>query len=56
MEDKEKLVSFKRIKEIINSLREEDLIHYEGGIKTRTSVDGSSCEVVELTIAFEQKV
>lgn len=46
------LIPFSKLKEIINNVKTEEIVQYEGSVGTRTSVVGSPYQVVELTLLY----
>ena len=48
----ENLLPFSKIKEILNSVREETVVQYSGSVGTESSVVGSSYQVIELRLVY----
>lgn len=48
----ENLLPFSKIREILNSVKESEIVQYSGSVGTESSVVGSSYQVVELRLVY----
>lgn len=49
------LCTFSQAKEIINSIKVEDIVQMESSIGTRTSLSNNPYQVIELRIVFQNQ-